>query len=523
MKNRWKIVIALAIFLALALLASLVSLRLQPESELETYKKLLRAQGERLELREVLPPPVAPESNSVNAVKEAFRMFGPGSEKIPDVMRMVAPGKALAGWQQPDVRGYGSSEFTNSWEEFTAEIAADGATLELLHQVLERPQLNFQLDYKTGIHLLLPHLVPMKHATQKLTTAAVCDLHNGDPGAAATNILTILGLVQRNASEGLLISHLVRLAMTAIAVAPTWELLQATNFLDAQLAAVQAAWEQMRFLSDAENAFTMERVWMTDTIQKSRASHKEFQETFGLMASVSGSGPPAVSGWGWPPDLEEITARPRAAIGETMWRSSWSYADELHSLHSHQIILETLRTMQTNRSRFYKADSDAASARLKALGVNRAQGSFYRIMNISDWSVIFGEESLSKAISRTLRIETARDLVVTAVALKRFQLKHGKLPETLAELAPEFLPTEPIDPYDGKPLRYRPNLDGTYLLYSVGEDGKDDGGDPTNPSASSGSSDYWQSDHARDWVWPQPATAAEIQKYYEDQASRSKR
>ena len=315
MKTRWKILSAVGIFLALAFVVSLVSLRLQPESQLETYKKLLRAQGEKLELREVLPPPVAPESNSVSAVEEAFRRFGSGSEKYPDVMKMVAPGKAIVSWQQPDVRGYGSSEFTNSWEDFTNEVAASGATLELLHQVLERPQLNFQLDYKTGIHLLLPHLAPMKRSSQKLTAAAVCDLHNGDPGAATTNILTILGLVQRNGAEGLLISHLVRIAMTSIAVAPTWELLQATNVLDAQLAAVQAAWEQMKFLSDAENAFTMERVWMTDTIRKSRASHKEFQETFGLMASVSGSGPPAVSGWGWPPDLEEITrdhARPSA-------------------------------------------------------------------------------------------------------------------------------------------------------------------------------------------------------------------
>lgn len=523
MKTRWKITIAVGIFLAIMFVVSLVSLRLQPESEVEVYKKTLRAQGEKLELREVLPTPVAPESNSVSAVEEAFRMFGSGSEKILVAMKMVAPGKALIGWQQQDVRGYASSEFTNSWEEFTAEIAASGPSLDLLHQVLERPQLDFQLDYKKGIHLMLPHLAPMKRATQKLEAAAVCDLHYGDTGAATTNILTMLGLVQRNAAEGLLISHLVRIAMASIAVVPTWELLQATNVSDAQLVAVQKGWEQMNFFKDAENAFTMERIWMSETIRKSRNSHEAFQETFGLMSSMSSRGGSSGSGWSWPPDWEEITARPRQAIGEAMWRSSWSYADELHSLHSHQIILETLRTMQTNRSRFYKADSDTASARLKALGVNRAQGSFYRMMNISDWSVFFGEESLSKAISRTLRIETARDLVVTAVALKRFQLQHGKLPEVLGELVAEFLPTVPIDPNDGKPLRYQPNPDGTYLLYSVGPDGKDDGGDPTNSSASSSSSEYWQSEHARDWVWPQPATAAEIQKYYDDQSRQSKK
>ncbi len=522
MKTRWKIAIAVGIFLALAFVVSLVSLRLQPESQLETYRKVLRAQGEKLELREVLPPPVAPESNSVSAVEEAFRRFSSSGEKIPDAMKMVAPGKALVGWQQPDVRGYASSDFTNSWKDFTAEVAASHSTIELLQQVLERPQLCFQLDYKQGVKLLLPHLMPMKRATQKLMATAVCDLHNGDPGAAATNILTALALVRRNAAEGVLISHLVRIAMTGITVLPTWELLQATNVTDAQLTAVQTGWEQMNFFKDAEYAFTMERVWMTETIRKSRASHEGFQETFGLMSSMGSAGSSS-GGWSWPPDWEEITARPRQAIGETMWRSSWSYADELYSLHSQQIILETLRTMQTNRSQFYKADSDAMTAQLTTLGVNHAQGTVFRMMKIPDLGDVFGDWGFSKTILKLLRVETARRVVVTAIALKRFQLQHGKLPDALGELTPEFLPTVPIDPFDGKPLKYQPDPDGTYLLYSVGPDGKDDGGDPTNPTASSGSNDYWQSDYARDWVWPQQATDAEIQKYYDTQARQSKK
>ena len=43
---------------------------------------------------------------------------------------------------------------------------------------------------------------------------------------------------------------------------------------------------------------------------------------------------------------------------------------------------------------------------------------------------------------------------------------------------PEFVPKVPLDPVDGQPLRYRRNADGTFLLYSVGENGKDDGGNP---------------------------------------------
>jgi hypothetical protein len=510
MKTRWKILIAAGIFMALSCAVSFVTMRVQPENKVEAYKKLLRDKGEKLEISEVLPPPVPAESNSVEAVGDAFRMFGSGSEKVPDAMKMVAPGKAIIGWRQPEVRG---SEFTNSWEDFAAEVAASRPAIELLRVVLERPRLDFQLDYKKGFALLLPHLAPMKHAAQKLDAAAVCDLHNGDTGVATTNILTLLGLVQRNAGEGLLISHLVRIAMTAIAVAPSWELLQATNVTDAQLAAVQKGWEQMDFLSDAKNAFLMERALATETIQKSRASHEEFEKVLGLTGSMSSSGGSS-SGWAWPPDLEAMTEKPRLAVAEVMWRSSWSYSAELRTLQYDQIIMETLRTMQTNQSQFYKADYDAMTTRLSSLGITNVGAALFRALNIPNFREMFGDWGLGGAVQKTLRMETACRVVVTAVALKRFQLKNGELPETLNELVPEFFPSVPVDPYDGKPLRYHPNADGTYLLYSVGDDGKDDGGDPTN-TASGSSNLYWQGNKVRDWVWPQPATEAEIKYFYE--------
>jgi hypothetical protein len=152
------------------------------------------------------------------------------------------------------------------------------------------------------------------------------------------------------------------------------------------------------------------------------------------------------------------------------------------------------------------------TARLSSLGITNVGEAFFRALKIPDMSEVFGEYSLGSAVRRTIQIETSCRVVVTAIALKRFQFRHGNLPETLNELSPEFFRTVPIDPYDGKSLRYHPNADGTYLLYSIGEDGVDDGGDPTN-SASGSSSFYWQ--RARDWVWPQPATPAEVQFFYD--------
>jgi hypothetical protein len=231
------------------------------------------------------------------------------------------------------------------------------------------------------------------------------------------------------------------------------------------------------------------------------------------ISAISGSGgPTSGGGWSWPPDWETITERPRYAVAEVMWRSSWSYSDELRTLQGDSIILETLRAMQTNQSQFYKADYDAMTARLSSLGITNAGEAFFHALKIPDFSDEFGGFAMGNVVQRIIRTETGCLVVGTAIALKRFQLKHGKLPETLGELVPEFSRSVPIDPYDGKPLRYHPNADGTYLLYSIGEDGKDDGGDPTN-TASGSSSFYWQ--HGRDWVWPQPATPAEVQFFYD--------
>ncbi len=103
---------------------------------------------------------------------------------------------------------------------------------------------------------------------------------------------------------------------------------------------------------------------------------------------------------------------------------------------------------------------------------------------------------------------------MTAIALKRYQLKYGNYPTDLDQLVQAFLPAVPLDPIDGQSLRYRLKSDGTFLLYSIGEDGKDDGGNPSFEPGVKSSNFYWEDNMALDWVWPQSATPQEVQNYY---------
>jgi hypothetical protein len=73
------------------------------------------------------------------------------------------------------------------------------------------------------------------------------------------------------------------------------------------------------------------------------------------------------------------------------------------------------------------------------------------------------------------------------IAVYRFRAAHQRLPSTLSELFPQFVPTVPIDPFGGRanaPLRYKLKPDGSFLLYSLGPDLIDNGGVPGKHSRS---------------------------------------
>jgi hypothetical protein len=83
--------------------------------------------------------------------------------------------------------------------------------------------------------------------------------------------------------------------------------------------------------------------------------------------------------------------------------------------------------------------------------------------------------SLDRAGLTAERIIAKRDAINVAIALELFKRKSGSYPATLAELSPTYLPTVPLDPCDGQPMRYK-LVDGKPVVYSIGTDFDDDGG-----------------------------------------------
>ena len=70
-----------------------------------------------------------------------------------------------------------------------------------------------------------------------------------------------------------------------------------------------------------------------------------------------------------------------------------------------------------------------------------------------------------------------RRMAATALAIRLYQLEHGRRPAKLADLVPKYLPAVPLDPFAaaGRPIGYLPKAPRP-LLYSINADGKDQGG-----------------------------------------------
>ena len=95
--------------------------------------------------------------------------------------------------------------------------------------------------------------------------------------------------------------------------------------------------------------------------------------------------------------------------------------------------------------------------------------------------VTFYQESLSNLFWKDASYSANLNLIRAAVAAKRYQRRHGRLPENLQALVPEFLSSVPIDPFTGKPLRSIRSDE--LMIYSVGLDRMDNTA-PNTPGSS---------------------------------------
>ena len=503
--------------------------RLQLKHALTRYRAELAAKGEKLTFSELRAGWKPPAHNRAGLFLQASRMLGQtgvSRTNPPPAMLTVARGKAAPGWKMPAILSWGHA--TNSWEELESDLAEKRDAIELLHKISAHPEFDFGLYYETGFSLLLPHLSQFKGCAQTLGSAAALELRKGNPSEAVEHIRAMLALSSGLEREPIVVSQLARIAVVQITIGTIWDLLQSPAVTEADLRLIQTNLAALEFAAAMGRSYECERAMNSSTIERMRETGN-VASALGLSGPRRSPAPASGSTLDVVIDHAERYFSPKVIHDravELTWSSTSSFQDEIISLKAMQVMVECARSLQTDAS--YQEALTKCDASLASLGMKPAKEDSDGLwmdqstLSLATLHKLFTQPPLAlrNSLRRVQRIEASRTLAVTAIALQRYHLIRGEYPADITALQPEFLSTIPHDPVDGQPLRYRRSPDGSFLLYSVGEDGRDDNGDPM-PSDSSKKSLAW--DAGRDWVWPQPATAEQIETYYQENAKKSSR
>ena len=102
-----------------------------------------------------------------------------------------------------------------------------------------------------------------------------------------------------------------------------------------------------------------------------------------------------------------------------------------------------------------------------------------RLVNLPQYQLV-GHPFISNHSDAVVYAERClghRDGLVVGIALELYRRDHGNYPTTLTDLVPHYLPAVPADRVTGSDVKYR-LVNGHPIVYSVGDDGVDDGGKP---------------------------------------------
>lgn len=325
-----------------------------------------------------------------------------------------------------------------------AGLAPGDAVVAEMCAAATRPRAQFAVRWGEGFTASLPLLTILKSAQQNLRLRCAAHLAAGETDTAFTDATNALNIAELLRDELFQISQLVHIAQGAYVISTLWEGLVEHRWTDAQLGVFQERLGRMDYLQSLVRAFEGERANGIVYLDK-------------LI-----TGPPATGRAG------EKGGAGFARVGRL-------------------IPLGMLRQNQVAETRYYTdllTDLRGRFTTVPQTGlaplITRAEREEAKFERMPYSPFTFTVKMIAPAIAhhraKAVRLQTTVHLAITVCALERHRLAHGGYPETLDALVPTFMPKLLPDLINGQPFHYRRTDDGWFLLYSVGEDGKDDGG-----------------------------------------------
>ena len=450
-----------------------------------------RRQGPRVQLEfgAFISPPVPPEENfaAIPLFEELFQAQGSG-EKIPDHFELPTRGVLLPTVGDP-VLGQ-RMDFTK-WRDFfmDPEALPEATThpssppaaavlialqryepaLEQLRNAAARSRCAFPVDWVFGCVAAQPHLGILNGANRILGLRIPALLAEGQTPAAMDDLRMMLRWQRLLEHEPTLIAGLVRLSCLEAICKTVWQGMAIKGWAESELHEIQDALAPMDMLTAYDFALASERAaqnkYCDVLVNGSRAQRKKLLAT----SADSESDKDQLMPW---------LLRLPGFVRDNQVRNC---------RHMEQLQAR----IDIAKGRIYQ-DRDTPSDPGRLSGTWNEL--YYCLFSRS--ALIYRELEIRFAHAETLRRQTR-----TACALERFRAIGGTYPRTLDQLLPEFLSDVPLELYSDAEMKYRLEADGSYLLYSVGVDRKDDGGTSVRPGKIGPGSAREQPD----WVWRLPA------------------
>ncbi len=306
-----------------------------------------------------------------------------------------------------------------------AHLTEFATTVEQLHAAAEvGGPARYPTDFTQGTGMLLPHADRLRQAARLLNLDARVQARQGNARGAAQSLHAMFALAQSLEREPIIVSQLVRAACAGMGITALADLLPHIEFAPEDLTRLQADLEAIDYRAELQRALLGERVIGVGAFENAMVS--------GVAASAA-----------------SVTRRDDLAL----------YLDCMQRYNA------AARTSWKQA----KVERDATERMVDDLMQNSLAGhSRYSLTKM----VL---PAIDSAFEAAFRSEARSRAAAVAIAVERRRLHHGRLPETLSQLVPDFLARVPADPFDDQPLRYRVEDEG-YTIYSVGIDGVDDQG-----------------------------------------------
>jgi hypothetical protein len=329
-------------------------------------------------------------------------------------------------------------------------LARHAATLDLLRRAADRDTCRFQRDWtRPSFDMLLPEMQSLRTAARLLVLDARREAADGNAEDALRDVARIQRIGRHAASEPILISNLVGIAIDTMALETLAQVLPTLRKSD--LATLDAP--EIRDLV---------------TTPPAMASHFYGEEAFGLsifadLADDQRSGPDLIDLAGnGQPQPSALRALPLSLPYRVFFLPS--------DLAGYRSIMTQYQTA-ASRSEPYPALTNRIDA-IESQTRDRSPG-MMSSMIVPALGAVFRQQTRSVANHR---------VASALVAATKERLESGAVPETFEELAAQLVPPASRDPFTAdKPLVMK-RTDDSLLVYSIGPDGEDDGG-PVTPGA----------------------------------------